>query len=244
MHVCVLSRISYVWFFETPWNVACQTPLSVGFSRQEYWRGWLWPPAGHLLDPETSMRLLHCRQILYRWAPGEACTLCSLCNIPSFPSRATFCLQSIILKHFSKSSKEKYPDDQKRLFRTSLWALFAFPWSPVSPVSLQSRLNCDPGSPWTVANGVPDSSGLTTKQAAGSCGRHHFTSFQKCVLFSKMSGFLYRDECLAAWEVFMRILQGAGGRPSLRAFSTLSSRDPLRVPRSPLGKWKTEKARW
>ena len=105
--------------------------------------------------------------------------------------------------------------------------------------SFQSHLNRDPGSPWTVASGAPDSSGLTTKQAAGSCGRHHFRSFQKCVLFSKMLGFLYRDKCLAAWEVFMRIFQEffkVGGRPNLGTFSTFSSWDPLRVPRSPLGK--------
>ena len=24
----------------TPWTVACQTPLSMGLSRQEYWNGW------------------------------------------------------------------------------------------------------------------------------------------------------------------------------------------------------------
>lgn len=109
--------------------------------------------------------------------------------------------------------------------------------------SFQRQLSRDSGSPWTVASGAPGSSGLTTKQAAGSCGCHHFRSFQKRVLFPKMLGFLYRDKCLAAWEVFVRSLQGAGGRPNLRAFSTLSSWDPLRVPGSPLGKRKTEKAR-
>ena len=28
---------------ETPWTVACQAPLSMGFSRQEYWSGSLFP---------------------------------------------------------------------------------------------------------------------------------------------------------------------------------------------------------
>ena len=32
----------------TPWTVACQAPLSMEFSRQEYWRGWLRPPPGDL----------------------------------------------------------------------------------------------------------------------------------------------------------------------------------------------------
>ena len=35
----------------TPWTVAHQSPLSVEFSRQEYWSGLLCPPSGHLPDP-------------------------------------------------------------------------------------------------------------------------------------------------------------------------------------------------
>ena len=35
----------------TPWIVARQAPLSVGFSRQEYWSGLPFPPAGDLPDP-------------------------------------------------------------------------------------------------------------------------------------------------------------------------------------------------
>ena len=35
----------------TPWTVACQTPLSMGFSRHESWSGSPWPPPGDLPDP-------------------------------------------------------------------------------------------------------------------------------------------------------------------------------------------------
>ena len=35
----------------TPWTVACQTPLSMGFSRQEYWSGLPFPSPGDLPDP-------------------------------------------------------------------------------------------------------------------------------------------------------------------------------------------------
>ena len=41
---CVLSRFSYVWLFVTPWTIAHQAPLSLGFSRQEYWSGLPGPP--------------------------------------------------------------------------------------------------------------------------------------------------------------------------------------------------------
>ena len=34
-----------------PWTVARQVPLSMGFSRQEYWSGLPCPPAGDLPDP-------------------------------------------------------------------------------------------------------------------------------------------------------------------------------------------------
>ena len=36
---CVLSRFSHVQLFITPWTVAHQAPLSMGFYRQEYWSG-------------------------------------------------------------------------------------------------------------------------------------------------------------------------------------------------------------
>ena len=43
MHVCVLSHIQ---LFATLWTVAYQAPLSMGFSRQEYWSGLPFPPPG------------------------------------------------------------------------------------------------------------------------------------------------------------------------------------------------------
>ena len=49
--VCVLSRFSPVWFFVILWTVARQAPLSMGFSRQEYWSGLPCPPPGDLPDP-------------------------------------------------------------------------------------------------------------------------------------------------------------------------------------------------
>ena len=42
-----------------------QTPLSMGFSRQEYWSGLPFPPPGDLATQELNPGLLHCKQILY-----------------------------------------------------------------------------------------------------------------------------------------------------------------------------------
>ena len=48
MKVKLLSRIQ---LFATPWTVAYQAPLSVEFSRQEYWSGLPYPSPGDLRDP-------------------------------------------------------------------------------------------------------------------------------------------------------------------------------------------------
>ena len=44
--VCVLSHVR---LFETPWTITCQAPLSMGFSRQEYWSGLPFPSTRDLL---------------------------------------------------------------------------------------------------------------------------------------------------------------------------------------------------
>ena len=50
----VLSCFSRVQLFVTFWTVACQAPLSMGFSRQEYWNGLPYPPPGDLSDLEIE----------------------------------------------------------------------------------------------------------------------------------------------------------------------------------------------
>ena len=47
----MLSRFSHVPLFATTWTAACQTPLSMRFSGQEYWSGLPGPPPGVLPDP-------------------------------------------------------------------------------------------------------------------------------------------------------------------------------------------------
>ena len=49
-NVCALS-LSCFRLFMTPWTVARQAPLSLGFSSQEYWSGLPFPSPGDLPDP-------------------------------------------------------------------------------------------------------------------------------------------------------------------------------------------------
>ena len=52
-NTCMLSCVR---LFATPWTAARQTPLSTGFSRQEYWSGLPYPSAGDLPNPGIKPR--------------------------------------------------------------------------------------------------------------------------------------------------------------------------------------------
>ena len=52
--VCLLSHFSCVWLFVTLQTVAHQVPLSIGFSRQEYWSRLTFPPPGDRPNPGTE----------------------------------------------------------------------------------------------------------------------------------------------------------------------------------------------
>ena len=69
LFVCMLSRFSHIWLIAILWTIARQAPLSIGFSRQEYWSGLPWPPPRDLPNPwlELHLPLLRCRWILYHW---------------------------------------------------------------------------------------------------------------------------------------------------------------------------------
>ena len=47
----IVKLLSRIRLFSTPWTVANQAPLSMGFSRQEYWSGLLFLSSGDLPDP-------------------------------------------------------------------------------------------------------------------------------------------------------------------------------------------------
>ena len=51
-----VKSLSCVRLLATPWTVAYQAPLSMGFSRQEYWSGLPFPSPGDLPDPGIEPR--------------------------------------------------------------------------------------------------------------------------------------------------------------------------------------------
>ena len=69
----LLSCFSRVQLLATPWTAAYQAPLSMGFSRQEYWSGVPLPSPGIIAEPfqilkGDAVKVLHsiCQQI---WKP-------------------------------------------------------------------------------------------------------------------------------------------------------------------------------
>ena len=56
MCVCVCVSSSVVSDSVIPWTVACLAPLSMEFSRQEYWNGLSFPSPGDLPDPGIELR--------------------------------------------------------------------------------------------------------------------------------------------------------------------------------------------
>ena len=51
-----VKSLSHVRLFATPWTVAYQVPLSMGFSRQYYWSGLPFPSPGDLPNTGTEPR--------------------------------------------------------------------------------------------------------------------------------------------------------------------------------------------
>ena len=56
MYVCMLSHFSHVQLFATLWTIARESPLSMGFSSQEYWSELPFPFPGDLPDPGIKPR--------------------------------------------------------------------------------------------------------------------------------------------------------------------------------------------
>ena len=84
--LCMPSPFSPVRLFGTVWTVACQAPLSMGFSRQEYWSGFPCPSLGDrpnpgieptvpyvsCINPDSSVgKESTCNAGEYSWIPGS-----------------------------------------------------------------------------------------------------------------------------------------------------------------------------
>ena len=88
MPVCIRNCFSHVWLFTTSWTIACPAPLSMGFSRQEYWSGLPCSPSGDLPDPGIELSSLTSPALEGRFfmtsANWEACYVSISVSISSY----------------------------------------------------------------------------------------------------------------------------------------------------------------
>ena len=87
------GELSFGQLFETPWTLFCQAPLSMGFSRQEYWSGLPFSTPGDLpnpgIEPASPAR--------------QADSLPTV--LPGFALNFTIFLETNIKGHIKRSSK-------------------------------------------------------------------------------------------------------------------------------------------
>ena len=58
-----------------PMTVACQAPLSIAFSKQEYWSGLSFPPPGNLPDLRIKPKALASPALVGRFFTWQGCSL-------------------------------------------------------------------------------------------------------------------------------------------------------------------------
>ena len=105
------KSLSRVWLFSTPWTVAYQAPLSMGFSRQKYWSG----------VPLTSLKTLSSHTVIWGtvWLVGLVPKSC-----PTLATPRTIACQAPLPRGFSRqeywSGLPFWSDD----FNNWVWGIY------------------------------------------------------------------------------------------------------------------------
>ena len=95
----MLSHFSCVWLCVTLWTASSQAPLSMGFSRQKYWSGWLYLPPDFLYREESEV--------------AQSCpTLCDPmdCSLPGSSIHGIFqarILEWVAISFYRRSSRPR-----------------------------------------------------------------------------------------------------------------------------------------
>ena len=106
--------LSRVGLFETPWTVAPQAPLSLGFPRPEYWSGLPLPPPGDLSDPGIEAA-----------SPGWQSDLLQLSHVGSPQGKLLVRKQVLISDLRSREPGSfQYPEYKSELDIETVWVFF------------------------------------------------------------------------------------------------------------------------
>ena len=136
-----VKLLSHVQLSVTPWTAACQAPLSMGFSKQEYWSGLPFPSPGDLPDPGIE--------------PGSSSLQAD--SLPSEPPEkeggnkfSSDFLSVRRFTHINTLTLMTLPGTAwvHLTFQVGVWAMGVLPYPEIRPVKMQEQTqNCDP--PWT-----------------------------------------------------------------------------------------------
>ena len=96
-----VKSLSRVWLFATPWTIAYKAPLSMEFSRQEYWNGLPFPSPGDLPDPGIEPGSPALQADALPSEPPEKSTWC-ICRIHHAKCRAGWSIS------WNQDFQEKY----------------------------------------------------------------------------------------------------------------------------------------
>ena len=111
-----------VWLFAALWIVAHHSPLSMGFSRQEYWSGWPCPPPWDLLNPEI-----------------ELVSLMSCCMVGKFFTRITtvyFCISVLTILNLFFSPLHPYSHPHLHLYMEACGILYRGQYEEIQAESI------------------------------------------------------------------------------------------------------------
>ena len=113
---------NHIWVFAPGWTVALQAPLSMGFSRQEYWSGLPCPPPGDLSASGMELMSLASPALVAGAPLGCSCAVTAwhsrpfaftlLCNHHHYPHPELFhCpkLKLFLLNNNSQLTSHRYP---------------------------------------------------------------------------------------------------------------------------------------
>ena len=134
----------------TLWTIALQAPLSMEFSRQEYWSELPFPSPKIFLTQGLNPDLLHCRWILYR-----------LSHQGSFSAEwQQYSASSWVSKNFGIKLEEEYTDVSKAFYAPQIWPLLDNSGhSAASPGGSALKGSCQllvpQGQPWVSPNLFP-----------------------------------------------------------------------------------------
>ena len=115
-----MQSLTPVWLFVTPWTVASQTLLSMGFSKQEYWSGLPCPPPEDLaqsgIEPMSPASQADSLPLSHWGSPG------SLVNNNKKPKCGLLLLAKMTWQKFNLTQKQwkKYMDKicKSKIFKT------------------------------------------------------------------------------------------------------------------------------